>query len=73
MSPITAPDLVPMTGAASAAFVGRRDTAHRLPDRLQATDPTLRVSRLKDVLGPYQQSAFIDKYAEGLRLAGLPE
>ena len=31
------------------------------------------VARLRDYLGPYQKSAFLEKYAEGLRLAGLPE
>jgi adenylate cyclase len=60
-------------GAASAAFAGRSDTAHRLADRLQAVDPALRLSNLKEVLGPHQESAFVEKYTEGLRLAGLPE
>ena len=60
-------------GAASAAFAGRRDTALRLAGHLQFFDPAFRVSRLKEVLGPYQQSAFVDKYSEGLRLAGVPE
>jgi adenylate cyclase len=40
---------------------------------LRAVDPAFRVSDLKEVLGPYQQSAFIEKYAEALRKAGLPE
>jgi TolB-like protein/class 3 adenylate cyclase len=59
-------------GAASAAFAGRSETAHRLAGHLQTIDPAFRVSRLGEVLGPYQQTA-IEKYAEGLRLAGLPE
>ena len=60
-------------GAASAAIAGRIDTAHRLAARLQVIDPAFGVSRLREYLGPYQKSAFVEKYAEGLRLAGLPE
>jgi TolB-like protein/class 3 adenylate cyclase len=60
-------------GAASAAFAGHIDTAHGLAARLQVIDPAFRVSRLTEYLGPYQGSAFVEKYAEGLRLAGLPE
>jgi TolB-like protein/class 3 adenylate cyclase len=60
-------------GAASAAIAGRIDTAHRLAARLQVVDPAFGVSRLTEYLGPYQKSAFVEKYAEGLRLAGLPE
>jgi len=59
-------------GAASAAFAGQKDTAQHLVRRLQTVDPEFRVSRLKDVLGPYKQ-AEVERYAEGLRLAGLPE
>jgi adenylate cyclase len=40
---------------------------------LQAVDPAFRVSRLEDYLGPYQQPEFVEKYAEALRMAGLPE
>ena len=60
-------------GAASAAFVGRTDLAHHLGARLQAIDPTFGISRLREYLGPYQRPEFVEKYAEGLRLAGLPE
>jgi adenylate cyclase len=60
-------------GAASAAFADRIDTAHGLAARLQGIDPAFAVSRLREYLGPYQKSAFVEKYAEGLRLAGLPE
>ena len=60
-------------GAASAAFAGHIDTAHGLATRLQAIDPAFGVSRLGEYLGPYQSSAFVAKYAEGLRLAGSPE
>ena len=60
-------------GAASAAFAGHIDAAHGLAARLQIIDPAFGVSRLVEYLGPYQKSAFVEKYAEGLRLAGLPE
>jgi hypothetical protein len=43
-------------GAASAAFAGRSDTAHRLAARLQIIDPAFGVSRLGEYLGPYQKS-----------------
>jgi tetratricopeptide (TPR) repeat protein len=60
-------------GAASAAFAGRVDEAHQLVARLQAVDPAFCISRLREYLGPYQRPEFVEKYAEGLRLAGLPE
>ncbi len=60
-------------GAASAAFAGRNDAAHRLAARLQALDPAFRVSRLREYLGSYREPGFMEKYAEGLRRAGLPE
>jgi adenylate cyclase len=60
-------------GAASAAFAGRTDLAHHLGARLQALDPTFGISRLSEYLGPYQRPEFVEKYAKGLRLAGLPE
>jgi TolB-like protein/class 3 adenylate cyclase len=60
-------------GAASAAFAGHIDRAHGLAARLQVVDPAFGVSRLREYLGPYQKSEFVEKYAKGLRLAGLPE
>lgn len=60
-------------GAASAAFAGRSDVAHRLAARLQALDPAFRVSRLREYLGAYREPGFVEKYAEGLRRAGLPD
>jgi adenylate cyclase len=60
-------------GTASAAFAGRTDVARQIAARLLAIDPAFRISRLRDYLGPYQQPRFVKKYAEGLRLAGLPE
>jgi hypothetical protein len=60
-------------GAASAAFAGRADVAHQLASHLLEVDPTFSVSRLNEYLGPYQRPEFAEKYAEGLRRAGLPE
>jgi adenylate cyclase len=60
-------------GAASAAFAGRSDVADRLAAHLRIVDPAFRVSRLGEYLGPYQKSEFVEKYAEGLRVAGMPE
>jgi adenylate cyclase len=41
--------------------------------RLRQLNPALRVSNLKDVLGPYQQAKHVEQYQEGLRRAGLPK
>jgi adenylate cyclase len=60
-------------GTASAALAGRTDVAHQLAARLLAVDPTLSISRLSEYLGPYQRPEFVEKYAQGLRLAGVPE
>jgi TolB-like protein/tetratricopeptide (TPR) repeat protein len=56
----------------SHALAGRADEAKKLCTRLQQLDPGLRISNLRDVLGPYKPEA-IAKYEEGLRKAGLPE
>ena len=60
-------------GAASAAFGGRVDVANQMAARLRAVDPRFSISRLSVYLGPYQQPEFMEKYAEGLRRAGLPD
>ena len=60
-------------GAASAAFGGRADVANQMAARLRAVDPRFSISRLSVYLGPYQQPEFMEKYAEGLRRAGLPD
>jgi hypothetical protein len=59
-------------GAAIAAFADQREVVHRLAARL-LVDPAIRLARLKDYLGPYQRLDFVEKYAERLRRAGLPE
>jgi adenylate cyclase len=60
-------------GAASAALGGDKDKARRLAAHLQSIDPAFATSRLKDYLGPYQNADLVEKYAQALRLAGLPE
>ena len=60
-------------GAASAAFAGRTDVAQQLAARLQAIDLAFSVSRLKEYIGPYERPEFLEKYAEGLRRAGVRE
>jgi TolB-like protein/class 3 adenylate cyclase len=59
--------------AASAALANMTDVAREIAKRLHSIDPEFRVSRLASYLGPYQKPEFIEKYAEGLRLAGAPE
>ena len=59
--------------AASNAMAGRPEQAHKAVVRLRQLNPTLRVSNLKDVLGPYRQAKHVEQYQEGLRRAGLPE
>jgi TolB-like protein len=58
--------------AASYALSGRMDKARWAMQRLQALDPSLRLSNLKDWL-PIQQPDDFARFADGLRLAGLPE
>jgi TolB-like protein len=58
--------------AASNAMAGRPEQARRAVARLRQLNPALRVSNLKDVLGPYGH-ANLSRYEEGLRRAGLPE
>jgi TolB-like protein len=58
--------------AASNAMAGRPEQAHKAMARLRQLNPTLRVSTLKDVLGPWRAEDF-SRYEEGLRRAGLPE
>jgi tetratricopeptide (TPR) repeat protein len=59
--------------AASNAMAGRLEQAHKAVARLRELSPTLRLSNLKDVLGPYRRAEDIARYEEGLRQAGLPE
>ena len=59
--------------AASNAMAGRPEQAHKAVARLRLLNPTLRVSTLKDVLGPFRRAEDLSRYEEGLRQAGLPE
>jgi tetratricopeptide (TPR) repeat protein len=59
--------------AASNAMAGRPEHAHKTMARLRQLNPTLSVSSLKDVVGPYQRVEDLSRYEEGLRQAGLPE
>jgi TolB-like protein/Tfp pilus assembly protein PilF len=58
--------------AASNALAGHMEEANKLGARLRQLDPSLRVSNLKDALGPFRPED-LARYEEGLRKAGLPE
>src|SRR5204863_7713674 len=59
--------------AASNAMAGWPEQAHKAMARLRQLNPVLRVSSLKDVLGPYRRAEDLSRYEEGLGQAGLPE
>jgi TolB-like protein len=58
--------------AASHALSGRMDKARLAMQRLRELDPSLCLSNLKDWL-PIQRPEDFMRFADGLRLAGLPE
>jgi adenylate cyclase len=58
--------------AASNAMAGRLEHAHKAMARLRQLNPALRVSTLKDVMGPWHAEG-LSRLEEGLRRAGLPE
>jgi tetratricopeptide (TPR) repeat protein len=58
--------------AASHALAGRLERAKSVMARLRGLDPALRISHVKDIL-PLRRAEDSSRYAEGLRLAGLPE
>lgn len=68
------PDFQPglRVSAASNALAGRSEQATKSVARLRQLNPALRVSTLKDVIGPYRPED-LAKYEEGLRRAGLPD
>ncbi len=68
------PTLLPSVAlmAASHALSGRMDKAKQAIQRLHELEPSLRVSNLKDWL-PIQRPEDLSRFADGLRLAGLPE
>jgi hypothetical protein len=58
--------------AASAALAGRSAEMQKAMTRLRGIDPDLRISNFRDVIS-YLRSEDYAKWAEGLRMAGLPE
>lgn len=58
--------------AASAALAGRLDQARRTMDDVVSLDPSLRLSTL-DAWLPFHRHEDLALFAEGLKLAGLPE
>jgi TolB-like protein len=58
--------------AATNALAGRLEEAHKAIARGRSLDPDLRISNLKDRVGPFHPEDFA-RYAEALRMAGLPE
>jgi len=54
-------------------MAGRPEQAHQAVARLRQVNPALRVSTLKNVLGPYRRAEDVSRYEHGLRQAGLPE
>jgi TolB-like protein len=58
--------------AASKALSGRLEEAQKVMASGRALDPGLRISNLQDRVGPFQPEDFA-RYADALRMAGLPE
>ena len=54
-------------------LAGRPEQAYKAAARLRQLYPALRVSNLKDVLGPYRRAEDPSRYEEGMRQAGVPE
>jgi tetratricopeptide (TPR) repeat protein len=59
--------------AVSNAFAGRIEEARKAVARALELDPGMRISTLKDRIGVFRRPEDYAKYAEGLRIAGLPE
>ena len=58
--------------AANCALSGRLDEAREAITQARRLDPDLRLSNLKDRIGPFRPTDYV-RFVEGLRLAGLPE
>jgi TolB-like protein len=58
--------------AVSSALAGRLDEAKQALARVRRLDPDMCISNLKDRVGPYRPED-LARFAEGMRLAGLPE
>jgi adenylate cyclase len=69
------PDYQPglRVSAASNTMAGRPEDARKAMARLRQLNPSLRVSNLKGMVGPYRHAEDLSRYEEGLRQAGLPE
>jgi adenylate cyclase len=61
-----------IVAAASYALAGRTEEARRAMEHLRQIDPTLRISNLKD-RHPLRRPDDLARFADGLRMAGLPE
>ena len=59
--------------ATSCALAGHDEEAKRLMARLLEIDPSLRISNLQNVFGPYRRPEHLTKLADALRKAGLPK
>jgi TolB-like protein len=59
--------------AVSNAYAGRREQARKAVARIRLLDPGMRLSNLRERIGIFRRPADYKKYAEGLRMAGLPE
>jgi hypothetical protein len=64
--------LAACVATASAALAGKRAEAGKAMARLRQIDPALNLSNFKDLL-PFRRPEDFARFAEGLRLAGLPE
>ena len=69
------PDFQPSLriAAVSNAMAGRPEQAYRAVARLRQLNPALRVSNLKDRVGPWRRAEDLARYEEGFERAGLPE
>jgi TolB-like protein/class 3 adenylate cyclase len=69
------PDFQPSLriAAVSNAMAERPEQAHRAVARLRQLNPALRVSNLKDRVGPWRRAEDLARYVEGFQRAGLPE
>ncbi|CAN5520369.1 adenylate/guanylate cyclase domain-containing protein [soil metagenome] len=69
------PPIIPLVriAAASAALAGHHEDARKFLAQYAKMDPTRHISNLDAVMGPYRRREDLDRYKEGLRLAGLSE
>jgi tetratricopeptide (TPR) repeat protein len=62
----------PITAAASNALAGRMTEARKAVLRILEIDPSMRLSNLREFI-PLRRPLDFERFAEGLRKAGLPE